>query len=53
MEKLLGKVNFQRILGNFVIKPQGAPTLVPMEDKRPEINSVQQAREDFKEIIEN
>lgn len=53
MEKLLGKADFQRIIGNYVIKSQGAPTLVPMEDKRPEINSVQQAREDFKEIIEN
>lgn len=53
MEKLLGKVDFQHILGDYVIKPQGAPTLVPTEDKRPEINSVQQAREDFKEIIEN
>lgn len=53
MEKLLGKTEFQRILGNCVVKPQGAPTLVPLSDKRPEINSVQQAQEDFKDIIEN
>lgn len=53
MEKLLGKTEFQHILNGFIVKPQGAPTLVPIEDKRPEINSAQQAKEDFKEFIEN
>lgn len=53
MEKMLGKTEFQRILGKYIIKPQGAPTLVPVEDKRPELNSAQQAFEDFKEQIEN
>lgn len=36
MTKLLGK-NFSDILGNYVIKPSGKPTLVPETDKREEI----------------
>lgn len=34
MEKLLGKKKFNEVLGDLVIKPQGAPKLVPEEDKR-------------------
>lgn len=49
MEALLSKKVFNDLLGGCVIKPQGSPTLVPMEDKRPELNSVS---EDFKHIIE-
>lgn len=47
-EKLLGKKKFNEILGGFVIKPQGRPTLVPVSDKRPAMNVVNQ---DFKEEI--
>jgi hypothetical protein len=39
MEKLMGKDTFNEVLGNFVIKPQGKPTLVPESDKRPAINA--------------
>ena len=46
-EKLLGKVKFEEILGTFVIKPPGAPTVAKIEDKRPEYNS---AELDFKNI---
>lgn len=53
MTSLLGKKQFDSLIGEFIVKPQGAPTLVTAEDKRPEINSVQQAQEDFKEIIKN
>ena len=49
METLLSKKKFNELLGGFVEKPQGKPTLVPMEDKRPEWNS---AAEDFKNNIE-
>lgn len=38
MQKMLGKTKFNEILGDFVIKPQGKPTLVPMSDKRKAIN---------------
>ncbi len=51
METLLSKKKFNELLGGCVIKPQGKPTLVKMEDKRPEINTAQKAAEDFKEII--
>lgn len=46
MTSLLGKKKFNELLGGFVEKPQGKPTLVPMSDKRPAINT---ANEDFKE----
>lgn len=34
MQKLLGKQNFNEILGNLIIKPKGKPALVPETDKR-------------------
>ena len=37
MEKLLGKKQFGEILGAYVEKPQGKPTLAPETDKRPAI----------------
>ena len=37
MEKLMGKKQFNEVLGNYVEKPQGKPTLAPEEDKRPAI----------------
>ena len=43
LEKLLGKSRFNEILGQYVVKPQGKPTLVPESDKREPIGS------DFKE----
>lgn len=36
-EKLLGKKRFNELLGPYVIKPEGKPTLAPADDKRPEI----------------
>jgi len=44
MEKLLGKKRFTELLGDFVERPQGKPTLVPVSDKRPEMNT---AKTDF------
>jgi hypothetical protein len=48
MEKSLGKTKFSELLGNFVEKPPGKPTLVPADDKRPAINT---AKQDFEEEI--
>lgn len=47
MEKLLGKKFFPIYLEGLVIKPPGKPTLAPITDKRPEINSVESANIDF------
>lgn len=49
IEKAIGKVNFTSLLSNHVIKPQGAPTLVPLSDKRPALGN-DQAAEDFKDL---
>lgn len=35
MTKHLGKKRFEKLLGDFVHKPEGKPTLVPVSDKRP------------------
>lgn len=40
MKKLMGKARFDEILGDLIIKPPGKPTLVPMSDKRPAINVI-------------
>lgn len=49
MERLMGKKHFSEILGNLVVKPEGKPTLVPVTDKRPELQ-VSTAADDFTNI---
>ena len=39
MQKMLGKKKFNDILGEYVSKPQGKPTLVSRADIRPEMNN--------------
>ena len=46
IERIVGKNRFEEILSDMVIKPQGKPTLVPLEDKRPAMG-YDQARMDF------
>lgn len=46
MTKLLGKEKFNELLGEYIRKPQGKPTLVPASDKRKAINT---AKDDFME----
>ena len=46
IEKLVGKKVFEQKLSSAVIKPQGAPILVPESDKRPAIG-IGQAKLDF------
>ncbi len=45
MEKAIGKKEVNRLLGDYIIKPQGKPTLATIADKRPVYNS---AEADFK-----
>ena len=47
MTKLLGKANFEKLLGKLLIKPAGKPTLVPKTDPRLEMKI--SAEDDFKE----
>ena len=49
LEKLVGKKDFAEIVGEYIEKPQGKPTLVPVSDKRPAIGSV---TNDFKDGID-
>ncbi len=49
MEKLMGKSKFNEVLGGLVMKPPGKPTLVPISDKRPEMNT-SSAKNDFMEV---
>ena len=46
MTSLLGKKQFNDILGGLITKPQGKPTLVPDSDKRPAMTTI---IDDFKE----
>jgi len=39
MEKLMGKTTFTEVLSALIIKPPGKPTLVPVSDKRPPMNT--------------
>ena len=48
MEKAVGKKKFGEVLSDLVIKPEGKPVLVPESDKRPELNTADSAKEDFK-----
>lgn len=48
MTKLLGKADFEKVLGDFIIKPPGKPTLAAIDDKRPAFSSTDRAKEAFK-----
>lgn len=48
LEKELTKAKFSELLGDFILKPPGKPTLAPESDKRPELNSADAAANDFK-----
>jgi hypothetical protein len=51
MQKLMGKKTFEQVLGGLIYKPPGRPTLVPVTDKRPAINT-SKAIDEFKDIKE-
>lgn len=47
MQKLLGKSRFEELLAGYIEKPAGKPTLVPADDKRPEMTT---ASADFENV---
>lgn len=47
MTKLLTRKKFDELLGDYIEKPMGKPTLVPSSDKRPEYNP---AAKDFTDL---
>lgn len=49
MTKLLGKADFEKVLGDYIIKPPGKPVLVSEDDKRPAFASADRAKEAFKD----
>lgn len=52
LEKLLTKKKFTELIGDYIEKPKGAPTLAPISDKR-ESYKLSSAKEDFAEMEEN
>ena len=49
LSNLVGPKNMV-LLEKFIVKPQGAPTLVPLSDKRPPIGSAEEAKDVFANI---
>ena len=47
MTEFLGKRIFDKYVAPLTIKPDGAPTLAPLDDSRPEIGSTDSAIKDF------
>ena len=45
LEEVVGKKQLAELLGDFIIKPEGRPTLAPESDKRPSITT--SAADDF------
>ncbi len=49
MTKSIGTLDFEDLLKDLIIKPPGKPTLVPLTDKRPEINNKEKVKAMFDE----
>lgn len=47
LEKLVGKKELTALIGDYIVKPEGKPTLVPESDKRPPLRD---ANSDFADI---
>lgn len=50
LEKNIGKIEVDKLVGKYIVKPPGAPTLVPEWDKRPKLNSSDAAKIAFEDI---
>lgn len=52
MQKLMGKKQFEEVLGGLIYKPPGKPTLVPITDKRQAMN-ISNVNDEFNKIMED
>jgi hypothetical protein len=52
LEKIVGKRLFNELCGEYIIKPMGKLTLAPDTDRRPEVSTIEIARNDFDTPIE-
>ncbi len=50
LEKVVGKKKFAELASDFIVKPEGKPVLVNEKDKRPALNSVEDALNDFEGV---
>lgn len=50
LEKVVGKKKFEELASDYIVKPEGKPVLVPEKDKRPALNSLDSAKDDFAEV---
>ncbi|MGL3114817.1 DUF2800 domain-containing protein [Enterococcus faecalis] len=50
LEKVVGKKKFADLASEFIIKPDGKPVLVSESDKRPALNSIDNALSDFEGV---
>lgn len=46
-EKLVGKTKFSKLVGEYVLKPPGAPTVAPASDRRPPYTTTPTPQEAF------
>ena len=47
LEKLVGKKKLSELIGDYIVKPEGKPVLVPETDKRPELNRAEDLKKEF------
>ena len=50
LEKVVGKKRFAELASDFIVKPEGKPVLVNEKDKRPALNSMEDALNDFEGV---
>lgn len=50
LEKVVGKKRFAELASDFIVKPEGKPVLVTEKDKRPALNSMEDALNDFEGV---
>lgn len=53
LEKIWTKKQVETVLGSLIIKPAGKPTLVPANDKRPELQTLIAAQDDFADDVQD